>query len=46
MVIEINISIKPRFSRWFCMSHWNWVYTDNGICPECGSAMLEKEDMR
>lgn len=29
----------------YCMSHLGWVYTSNGLCPKCGSAMLEEKDM-
>lgn len=38
------MKFKPVI-KMFCMSHLGWIYTNNKLCPKCGSAMVEMTDM-
>jgi len=38
-------SINVLSNNKYCMSHLGWVTSLNGLCPKCGSAMLEDEDL-
>lgn len=40
----VNVPIKKV--KKFCMSHLGWTtLNEKGLCSQCGSAMLEDEDM-
>lgn len=45
MPIYWSASISPK--QKFCMSHHGWTLPNKlGLCSQCGSAMLENEDLR
>ncbi len=46
MLKVLFILISNDHTRKYCMSHLGWTTLNaKGLCSECGSAMLEDEDM-